>query len=567
MIKGYKIIIALIVLGISVFLFSMITEIDFLILLIFGIFIIIFFLLSLFLYEKKVNVISKDIFKIIVDTMPSQVYVRDVDGNVIFANKAHLDFLNVEYKELINKNDVTIFSKEEVKQFREEDIDVINNRKIKIIPQEKVIVDNNELFFKTIKRPVKLYNDKYYSLGISSNITELVSSKIDIDNKNEELSASMQQLEAYNQVINSINMELNTTVDKFNLLIETVGEVKLKRTLTEDEFLKELFNVVYNLIEEADYGSIYVYKNDEIHFAHCIGHNKDALNELKLNKDIFSLTADTFKIVDYVEESSMSNMTEDDEKKFLNAIKKTKQAILIGLHFEGELIGGLSLETDIDSNKKFSNSNGQILHGISQLINDYFINSKYQYLKDNLLQETVKIVVNVLNIHDEYTKNHSTNVANYSRIIAKEMKFDSSEVSDIFVTGILHDIGKALIPIEILNKTGKLSDSEFNILKTHPKKGYDILSESESLNKIARYILFHHERWDGKGYPSGIGKDEIPVISQIISVADAYDAMTSDRPYRKKFTKEYAVNEIINNSGTQFSPVIVEVFKKVYDKF
>ncbi|MEA1975798.1 MAG: HD domain-containing protein, partial [Bacillota bacterium] len=542
-------------------------EIDFLILLIFGIFIIIFFLLSLFLYEKKVNVISKDIFKIIVDTMPSQVYVRDVDGNVIFANKAHLDFLNVEYKELINKNDVTIFSKEEVKQFREEDIDVINNRKIKIIPQEKVIVDNNELFFKTIKKPVKLYNDKYYSLGISYNITELVSSKIDIDNKNEELSASMQQLEAYSQVINSINMELNTTVDKFNLLIETVGEVKLKRTLTEDEFLKELFNVVYNLIEEADYGSIYVYKNDEIHFAHCIGHNKDALNELKLNKDIFSVTADTFKIVDYVEESSMNNMTEGDEKKFLNAIKKTKQAILIGLHFEGELIGGLSLETDIDSNKKFSNSNGQILHGISQLINDYFINSKYQYLKDNLLQETVKIVVNVLNIHDEYTKNHSTNVANYSRIIAKEMKFDSSEVSDIFVTGILHDIGKALIPIEILNKTGKLSDSEFNILKTHPKKGYDILSESESLNKIAWHILFHHERWDGKGYPSGIGKDEIPVISQIISVADAYDAMTSDRPYRKKFTKEYAVNEIIKNSGTQFSPVIVEVFKKVYDKF
>jgi HD-GYP domain-containing protein (c-di-GMP phosphodiesterase class II) len=499
--------------------------------------------------------------------MPSQVYVRDIDGNVIFANKAHLDFLNLEYSELINKNDVTIFSKEEMKIFKEEDIDVINNREIKIIPQEKVIVDNNELFFRTIKKPVKLYNDKYYSLGISYNITELVSSKIDIDNKNEELSASLQQLEAYSQDIDSINTELNTTVGKFNLLIETIGEVKLKRALTEDEFLKGLFNVVYNLIEEADYGSIYVYKNDEIHFAHCIGHNKDALNELKLNKDVFSITANTFKIVDHIEESSMSNMIEDDEEKFLNAIKKTKQAILIGLHFEDEIIGGLSLEIDIDSNKKFSDSNGQILLGISQLINDYFTNVKYQYLKDNLLQETVKIVVNVLNMHDEYTKNHSTNVANYSRIIAKEMEFNSSEVSDIFITGLLHDIGKALIPIEVLNKTGKLSDKEFDILKTHSKKGYDILSESESLNKIAGYILFHHERWDGKGYPSGIEKDEIPIVSQIISVADAYDAMTSDRPYREKFTKEFAINEIIKNSGTQFSPVVVEVFKKVYYKF
>jgi putative nucleotidyltransferase with HDIG domain len=237
------------------------------------------------------------------------------------------------------------------------------------------------------------------------------------------------------------------------------------------------------------------------------------------------------------------------------------------LHFENRLVGGLSLDIDADSNKKFSEDNGKVLLATTQLINSYFINNKYQSLKDSLLQETIKIVINVLNMHDEYTKDHSTNVANYSKVMAEEMQLTQLEISDVFITGLLHDIGKTFIPIKLLNKKGKLTEEEYKIMKTHSVKGYDILSKSYSLKKISKYVLYHHERWDGSGYPNGIKKDEIPVVSQIIAVADAYDAMMTDRPYRKKFTKEYSINAIVENSGTQFSPIVVEVFKRVYGNF
>jgi HD-GYP domain-containing protein (c-di-GMP phosphodiesterase class II) len=568
MVDRYKIIIVIIVLSISSFIFSIINKsVDFFVLLMFEIFVFFIFFLSVSIYEKKRKIITKDVLIKIVDSIPSQVYIRDVDGIVTFANKEHLNFLKVEYNDIINKKDIMVFSEEETKNFKNEDIDVINNRKMMIIPEEKVKINNENLYFKTVKQSVKLYNEKYYSLGISYNITELVNSRIEVDNKNEELSASMQQLEAYSQTINDINTELYNMLNKYNILIGAIGKIQSNEILSEDEFLKEIFNIVYNLIEESDYGSIYVYENDKIHFAHCIGHEKEKLNQLNLDKKIYSLTTETFKIVDFIEEKSMSNMTEENQIIFKSAIKKTKQSILIGLHFENKLIGGLSLDIDANSNKNFSEENGKVLLATTQLINSYFINNKYQSLKDSLLQETIKIVINVLNMHDEYTKDHSTNVADYSKVMAEEMQLTQLEISDVFITGLLHDIGKTFIPIKLLNKKGKLTEEEYNIMKTHSVKGYDILSKSYSLKKISKYVLYHHEWWNGNGYPEGIKKDEIPVTSQIIAVADAYDAMMTDRPYRKKFTKEYAINAIIENSGTQFSPVVVEAFKRIYGNF
>ena len=143
------------------------------------------------------------------------------------------------------------------------------------------------------------------------------------------------------------------------------------------------------------------------------------------------------------------------------------------------------------------------------------------------------------------------------------MNLGAEESDKLELLSTLHDIGKISIDNSILNKPGKLTDEEWLEMKKHSGIGYRIASSSSDLKQIADGILGHHERWDGNGYPQGTAEENIPLLSRILSVIDAYDAMTNDRSYRKASTKEYALSEIIRNSGTQFDPTIVKIFLEV----
>ena len=179
---------------------------------------------------------------------------------------------------------------------------------------------------------------------------------------------------------------------------------------------------------------------------------------------------------------------------------------------------------------------------------------KYQELQLNVLKNMVVTLTSFLEIHDEYTKHHSENVANLARLIAQKMGLSDFEISQIYFAGLVHDIGKAIIPNEIINKKGKLTFDEYETVKKHPIYAFDVLVNSPELKKIAKIVLQHHERWDGKGYPNGVKNEEISLEARIISIADTFDAMTSDRPYRKAFGKEVAIKEIKDKAGSQFDP-------------
>jgi len=158
------------------------------------------------------------------------------------------------------------------------------------------------------------------------------------------------------------------------------------------------------------------------------------------------------------------------------------------------------------------------------------------------------------------TEEHAERIAVEALKVGRELGLKEEELNKLELTAVLHDIGKISIDLSLLTKSEKLSNDEWATLKKHAENGYRIAHAIPELRHIAEYILYHHERWDGNGYPCGISAEEIPLISRIISIADSYDAMTNDRPYKKAMSKEEAFNEIISHAGTQFDPKIAKIF-------
>ncbi|MCF0114358.1 MAG: HD-GYP domain-containing protein, partial [Erysipelotrichaceae bacterium] len=182
---------------------------------------------------------------------------------------------------------------------------------------------------------------------------------------------------------------------------------------------------------------------------------------------------------------------------------------------------------------------------------------------EETLHETVTVLAAAVDAKDRYTNGHSLRVAQYARMIALRMGKSEEYAKNIYLHAILHDVGKIGIPDEIINKVGKLTDEEYNTIKTHSKMGYDILSEITSHPTLAQAARWHHERYDGKGYPDGLKGEEIPEFARIIAVADAYDAMSSNRSYRNYMTQEKIISEFERGRGTQFDPEIADIWLTV----
>ncbi|WP_456426253.1 HD domain-containing phosphohydrolase [Desulfurobacterium sp.] len=174
-----------------------------------------------------------------------------------------------------------------------------------------------------------------------------------------------------------------------------------------------------------------------------------------------------------------------------------------------------------------------------------------------LLESTIKSMVRGIEIRDSYTRGHSERVAFYSKEIAKNMGLNEKLIEEIYMAALLHDIGKIGIPDSILLKPGKLTNKEFEIIKLHPVLSYELLKDIKPLKPVIDSIKYHHERIDGSGYPEGLKGREIPLAARIIAVADSFDAMTSDRIYRKGMPKERAIKELINLAGKKYDSDVV----------
>lgn len=207
---------------------------------------------------------------------------------------------------------------------------------------------------------------------------------------------------------------------------------------------------------------------------------------------------------------------------------------------------------ELDQTKKELNQKNEEL---KKLFNEM----QYGYL------QTVMSLANSIEAMDAYTRGHCQRVMEISCEVARVLGLGNEEIEDLRYAAILHDIGKIGVPTNILNKNGSLTKEEFEEIKKHPEIAYNILKDVKFLSKALNGILQHHERYDGKGYPNGLKGEEICIFGRIMCVADAFDAMTSDRPYRKGMKVEDAMAELERCKGTQFDPDIVDMFLFLMD--
>ena len=182
---------------------------------------------------------------------------------------------------------------------------------------------------------------------------------------------------------------------------------------------------------------------------------------------------------------------------------------------------------------------------------------------ERVSMQMVHALANTIDAKDSYTNGHSTRVAKYSVMLAERMGYTGEKLEQLEYAALLHDIGKIGVPREIINKPSKLTDEEYEIIKTHPAIGANILNEISEIPDIAIGARWHHERYDGKGYPDQLKGLEIPEIARIIGVADAYDAMTSKRSYRDVLSQEIVSSELEKGKATQFDPQIAEIMMEL----
>ncbi|MCQ2506942.1 MAG: HD domain-containing protein [Lachnospiraceae bacterium] len=189
-----------------------------------------------------------------------------------------------------------------------------------------------------------------------------------------------------------------------------------------------------------------------------------------------------------------------------------------------------------------------------------------QRYQKSFSDQLINVLTGAIEAKDKYTQGHSGRVARYSREIVRRWGGDEKLQEEIYFIGILHDIGKISIPDEVINKRGKLTDEEYAQIKLHTTAGYQILRLADVIPDLATGARWHHERFDGKGYPNGLKGEEIPLIARIISVADAYDAMTSSRSYRDVLDQKFVRNEIEKGMGTQFDPEFAQIMLDMIDE-
>jgi len=229
---------------------------------------------------------------------------------------------------------------------------------------------------------------------------------------------------------------------------------------------------------------------------------------------------------------------------------------------QDQLLGCL-IAVDKDDDEDFDSVDSKLLNSIGNECAIYLENANLFDDVHGLMMGLLHSLTAAVDAKDAYTCGHSQRVALLSRELAKQLNLPANDVERVYMAGLLHDVGKIGVPEAVLQKAGKLTDEEFDLIKKHPEIGAKILGDIKQLRDVLPGVLHHHERYDGRGYPARLAGPTIPILGRIICLADSFDAMTSSRTYRKGMPLEVALTEIRRAAGTQFDPTLADAFLSI----
>ncbi len=480
-------------------------------------------------YNKKLNY-EKQVAQMYLDVAEVLFLVLDKKGIITLINKKGCKILGLNEEEIIGKDWFTNFLPKRIaKETKELFDEIIKNKTKEPIEAENPIV-NSKGEERLIKwNNVVLYDANDKMIGILSSgedITEAHKNKMELIRVGyEDALTNLKNRRYYEEVLGSLDTEENYPL---TIVMSDINGLKL--------------------VNDA--------------FGHMAG-DRLLIEYAKLLQEICPKGC----LQDKTEKSCVAARIGGDE--FVLILTKTSpkkaEKIINEIRQKAEKIKIESIPLSISFGYKTKKDNTVKIQDIYRSAEDAMYREKLIEIP-SMRSDAIETILTTLHEKHKNTETHSRRVAEISEKLAKVCEVNRQGIMNVKTAGLLHDIGKIVIPEAIINKASSLTKKEYELVKTHPEIGFRILNSSKDMRDISEIVLNHHERWDGKGYPRGIKTTDIPLESRIIAIADAFDAMTSERPYRPTISNEEALLEITKNTGTQFDPYLVEMFKKHFNK-
>jgi len=363
------------------------------------------------------------------------------------------------------------------------------------------------------------------------------------------------------------NAQLQKISEKESEQTQTILEISriLNSTLNPKTVRTRAMEGVVKLLD-CEAGSLYLIDEarGEIYFEVALGEAADQVKEirLKIGEGISGWVAETGQsllIPDVAKDPRWASKV-DKKSKF-----QTKNMVTVPVKTRNKIIGVLQAVNKCRG-RSFNQADLKLMESLADSVAIALENALLHDEQRRTFFETAEALADAIEKRDPYTGGHTRRVRDFSKAITEELSLDKDIMERLDLAAILHDVGKIGVEDRVLRKPGRLTDEEFACMCLHPEYGSEILSHIKSLGKVIPGMRHHHERLDGRGYPAGLKNSQIPQIARIISVADTWDAMTSDRPYRPALSEDAALKELWQSRGKQLDPQMVTAFFKAYKK-
>lgn len=337
-----------------------------------------------------------------------------------------------------------------------------------------------------------------------------------------------------------------------NEILRDVKVISSESDMYSKTFLRNMFRTGCSILDKFDHASLFIKKDGYVKFIDSIGYDVDYLNQFDLNADQFDWSFLKPVIVNDFKKLYSKSFSSDDD--YIKKYPVILQSIRFTIFYDKEPVAGMSFDITEKNEQRFNSDDLSSYNELSEMINSYYHLFVIQNESNSFKDDIVISFVRALGLYDSYSGKHSEEVAYLALEMSKRLHLDDVLTDRIYWSAIVHDIGKIGIRSDIINKEGALTSEERKEVEKHSEFGFAILQSVEGLKEVALRVKHHHERWDGKGYPSGLKGDQIPLCSQILAVCDAVSAMSRNRTYSKAKTVEKIIEEIKLENGKQFSP-------------